>query len=109
MFPFALISRAFLRNLIQCAEKFAKIQMHIIERNIRLFPRTHDPELKKQFEYIQEKVVERYIKSYEVKPIPLTDTVVRVPYRRNEVSTYLLTFLSETKLFLQCLMSTLKS
>ncbi len=87
MFSFETISRVFLKNLISCAQTFSTIQMKVIERNIRLYPYTHNEELQRQCEYLQEKVFEKYVETYEVESILLSETVVRVPYRKFEVST----------------------
>lgn len=62
------------------------LQMSIIERNILHFPNTSNSVIKEMREFLQEKLYEKYIETYEIKPIALKNTIVRIPYRKKGVS-----------------------
>lgn len=84
MFPLERIPRPFMRALEECATNFAKFQIDVIERNIRLYQHERYNEFRRHFEFVQEKLFEEYVRRYKLSPIPLDETVVRMPYRRNE-------------------------
>lgn len=73
-----------MRTLEECANQFADFQIAVIERNIRLYQHQRYDEFKRHFEFVQEKLFDEYVQRYRVESIPLNQTVVRMPNRRQE-------------------------
>lgn len=84
MLSYEQIPRTFMLSVLECAEKFAGLQTEVIERNIRLFRHERYAEYRRHFELVQEKLFEQYVRRYGIEPIELSETVVRMPYKRVE-------------------------
>ncbi|XP_065200465.1 cap-specific mRNA (nucleoside-2'-O-)-methyltransferase 2-like [Planococcus citri] len=80
MFPYGTCNKLFYREISKCASYFAKMQMNVIERNIRIYETDpNDPNLRKHCDFLQEKFVQHYIKKYKLRPIKLEDNIVKLP------------------------------
>lgn len=91
MFPLALCNRIFLRDITKCADHFAKLQMSVIERNIRIYEKHPiDPNLRKHCDFLQEKFVQYYIKKYNLRPITIAENIVKLPKLKYQVCRYFL-------------------